>query len=200
MTRTRLHRYTRLSFPHLISFSSMRFASCSTDWCVGAAAVTHHWLPAPGSSWRLCSSDEEEEVHDKDVKSLVGGKRWVAEDTLEFQRLPANSQVLLTCCSHVTIMGWIQTRRSSCINLPSQKKKKDKRPPPWPRTVRRLWRCVLRRAEIIQGGGKKKTKKKTLLAEVINRKWSIHIHKAPTNLREWHQFLKGHPPPPSIYY
>lgn len=36
-------------------------------------------------------------------------------------------------------------------------------------------------------------KKKNLLAEVINRKLSIRINKAPTNLWEWHQFPKGHP-------
>lgn len=87
--------------------------------------------------------------------------------------------------------------RSSCINWLScgrGRKRRNKSPPPWPRTVKRLWHCVLRRAEIIQGV----EKKKNLLAEVINRKLSIRIHKAPTNLWEWHQFPKGQPPHPYL--
>lgn len=82
---------------------------------------------------------------------------------------------------------------SSCINLPlNSEKQRASAATTWPRTVKRLQRCVLRREEIIRGTN--------LLAEVINRKLSIHIHKAPTNLREWHQFPKGQParlPPPA---
>lgn len=143
----------------------MRIVLYNPDRCAGAAVITYVWLLAPGSLG-------------------VSVRGWISSVAHLFQ-----------LCSHDAMMGWIETCCSACINLqPKSGGKKINKKEAKQKASAVTQNCQMTVALRPKTGGNYTRGEKNLLAEVINRKLSIHIHKAATNLREWHQFPKGQPP------